>query len=40
MTTPLSDLVIARVALENNVSVYTADDHFSRVEGLQLYVPT
>ena len=40
MTTPLSDLVIARVALENNVSVYTTDDHFSRVEGLQLYVPT
>ena len=39
MTTPLSDLLIATVALENSVSVYATDAHFSRVDGLQLYIP-
>jgi len=34
MITPLSDLVIAAVALENNLPVYATDNHFSRVPGL------
>jgi hypothetical protein len=37
MTTPLADLVIATVALENDLSLYSMDDHFSRVPGLRLH---
>lgn len=35
--TPLSDLVIAAMALEGDHQVYTLDEHFQRVPGLRLY---
>lgn len=34
---PLTDLVIAAVALEQGHQVYSLDDHFQRVPGLKLY---
>ena len=34
LTTPLSDLVVATVAMEAGLIVYTTDQHFSRVPGL------
>jgi predicted nucleic acid-binding protein len=37
LATPLADLVIATVALENDLPVFTADDHFTRVPGLNLH---
>jgi predicted nucleic acid-binding protein len=37
LPTPLSDLVIAEVALENGIAVYTVDEHFDRVDGLRLH---
>jgi len=39
LTTPLADLVIAAVALENDLSLYSVDDHFSRVPGLRQHSP-
>lgn len=39
MITPLSDLVVATVALDNDLPVYALDDHFARVPGLRLYTP-
>jgi predicted nucleic acid-binding protein len=36
-TTPLSDLVIATVAMENDLELYTRDADFQRVNGLRLY---
>ena len=36
---PLSDLVIAALALEHRLDVYTIDPHFEQVPGLTLYVP-
>jgi predicted nucleic acid-binding protein len=39
MTTPLADLLIAAVALENDLEVYTRDPHFDRVSGLRRYIP-
>ena len=35
--TPLSDLVIATVALDNDVAVFARDEDFSRVVGLKLH---
>ena len=40
LITPLADLVIATVALENGLEVYAIDDHFERVPGLKLHVPS
>ena len=40
MTTPLADLVIAVVALENDLTVYAVDHHFDRVPGLKLHTPS
>jgi predicted nucleic acid-binding protein len=37
MKTPLSDLVIAQVALDNDLDVYAFDEHFDRVDGLKLH---
>lgn len=37
LTLPLSDLVIAALALEHRHSVYTLDPHFEHVPGLQLH---
>ena len=36
---PLTDLTIAAVAIQHNQSVYTLDQHFQRVPGLELYEP-
>jgi hypothetical protein len=36
-TTPLADLVIATVALENDLEVYAVDSDFARVPGLRLH---
>jgi predicted nucleic acid-binding protein len=38
--TPLSDIVIAMVALENELEVYARDSHFDRIPGLRRYVPS
>ena len=35
--TPLTDLLIAALALEGEHQVFTLDDHFQRVPGLRLY---
>jgi predicted nucleic acid-binding protein len=37
LTTPLSDLVIASVALANDLTVYATDSDFARVPGLRLH---
>jgi predicted nucleic acid-binding protein len=37
LTTPLSDLVIAQVALDNDLSVFATDPDFERVPGLKLH---
>lgn len=37
--TPLSDIVIAMVALENELEVYSNDLHFDRIPGLRRYIP-
>jgi len=39
VTLPLSDLVIAALALEHRLEIYTLDPHFKAVPGLTLYVP-
>ncbi len=38
-TTALSDLVIATVAMDNDLAVYAIDSDFSRVAGLRLHRP-
>jgi predicted nucleic acid-binding protein len=37
LTTALSDLIIAQVALDNELPVYAIDSDFERVPGLQLH---
>jgi predicted nucleic acid-binding protein len=37
LTTALSDLVIAQVALDNDLSVFATDTDFERVPGLKLH---
>ena len=39
MITPLADLVIAVVALENDLTLYAVDGHFDRVAGLRRHTP-
>lgn len=39
VTLPLSDLVIAALALEHRLRVYTLDPHFQHVPGLTLHTP-
>lgn len=39
VTLPLSDLVIAALALERACRVYSLDTHFNKIPGLRLYVP-
>jgi len=36
---PLSDLVIAAVATDQELEVYTIDPHFSRIPGIRLFKP-
>jgi tRNA(fMet)-specific endonuclease VapC len=37
LTLPLSDIFIAAIALENDLSIYTLDKHFEQVPNLKLY---
>ncbi len=37
LTIPLPDAAIAALALEHGVQVYTRDDHFQRIPGLELH---
>ena len=37
LETPLSDLLIAQVALDNDLVLFAFDDHFERVETLSLH---
>ncbi len=37
VTIPLSDLIIAAMALSGEHEVFTIDPHFNKVEGLKLY---
>ena len=39
VTLPLSDLVIAALALEQACLVYSLDTHFKKIPGLRLYPP-
>ena len=39
VTLPLSDLVIAALALERACHVYNLDTHFKTIPGLRLYAP-
>ena len=34
---PLSDILIAAIAIENDLSVYTLDNHFKQIPNLKLY---
>jgi predicted nucleic acid-binding protein len=34
---PFSDMIIATIALQNNLSVFTYDTHFQLIPGLELY---
>ena len=34
---PLSDIFIAAIAIENDLSVYTLDNHFKQIPNLKLY---
>ena len=38
--TPLTDLSIAALALEGGHEVYSLDQHFERIAGLNLYAPS
>ena len=39
VTLPLSDLVIAALAIEHNCHVYRLDTHFKKIPGVRLYLP-
>jgi predicted nucleic acid-binding protein len=39
ITLPLSDLLIAALAIEHGCRVYSLDTHFTRIPGLSLYMP-
>jgi predicted nucleic acid-binding protein len=39
ITIPLTDLIIAALALEHDCQVYTLDPHFEKIPGLSLYQP-
>jgi predicted nucleic acid-binding protein len=34
---PLSDILIAAVAIEHNLAVFTLDKHFAQIPGVKLY---
>jgi hypothetical protein len=40
VTLPLSDLLIAALAIERDCLVYSLDTHFKKIPGLDLYSPT
>jgi len=37
MNVPLSDIFIAAIATENDLSIYTLDKHFSQIPNLKIY---
>ena len=37
LTLPNSDIFIASLAIENNLSVFTLDSHFEQIPGVKLY---
>jgi len=39
VTLPLSDLLIATFAIEQDCRVYSLDTHFKKIPGLRLYMP-
>ena len=39
VTIPLTDIIIAALALEHDCQVYTLDPHFAQIPGLALYRP-
>jgi predicted nucleic acid-binding protein len=39
VTLPLSDLIIATVAIERDCLIYSLDAHFKRIPGVRLYAP-
>ncbi len=39
VTLPLSDLIIAALAIERDCRVYSLDGHFKKIPGLHLYSP-
>ncbi len=36
---PLSDIFIATIALEHNLSIFTIDKHFESIQGISIYKP-
>ncbi len=39
ITLPMSDLIIAALAIEKNCRIYSLDTHFKKIPGLHLYTP-
>lgn len=39
LTTPLSDIFVAAIALEYNLSIFTLDRHFMQIPGVKIYKP-
>ena len=39
VTLPLSDLIIAALAIERDCRIYSLDTHFKKIPGLHLYSP-
>jgi predicted nucleic acid-binding protein len=39
VTLPLSDLIIAALAIEHHCQVYSLDTHFKKIPGVRLYLP-
>ena len=39
ITVPLSDLAIAATAMEHNLQIFTLDNHFKQIPGVNLYRP-
>ncbi|MBI5056583.1 MAG: PIN domain-containing protein [Nitrospirae bacterium] len=37
VTLPLSDIFIASIAIEHNLSVFTLDKHFEQIPGVKIY---
>jgi hypothetical protein len=37
---PLSDIFIASVAIEYNLSIFTLDKHFEQIPAVKLYIPS
>lgn len=40
ITLPMPDLIVAAVALEQQLYVYSLDNHFQKIPGLALYTPS